>query len=35
VIAKPFTAERIAELVGEINNRTAASRKENVSTVAA
>jgi len=35
VIAKPFTAERIAELVGEINNRTAAARKENVSTVAA
>jgi FixJ family two-component response regulator len=35
VIAKPFTAERIAELVCEINNRTAASRKDNVSTVAA
>ncbi|HVF21949.1 MAG TPA: response regulator [Pyrinomonadaceae bacterium] len=35
VVAKPFTAERIAELVCEINNRTAASRKENVSTVAA
>jgi CheY-like chemotaxis protein len=35
VIAKPFTAERIAELVCEINNRTAAIRKENVSIVAA
>jgi signal transduction histidine kinase/ActR/RegA family two-component response regulator len=35
VIAKPFTAERIAELVCEINNRTAASRKDNVATVAA
>ena len=35
VVAKPFTAERIAELVGEINLRTAASRQENVSTVAA
>ena len=35
VIAKPFTAERIAELVCEINNRLAATRKENVSTVAA
>ncbi|HSD47792.1 MAG TPA: response regulator, partial [Pyrinomonadaceae bacterium] len=35
VVAKPFTAERIAELVCEINNRTAASRQKNVSTVAA
>ncbi|MCA1577685.1 MAG: response regulator [Acidobacteria bacterium] len=35
VIAKPFTAERIVELVCEINNRAAASRIENVSTVAA
>jgi signal transduction histidine kinase/CheY-like chemotaxis protein len=35
VVAKPFTAERIAELVCEINSRTAASREKNVSTVAA
>ena len=35
VVAKPFTAERIAELVCEINNRTGASPKENVSIVAA
>ena len=35
VVAKPFTAERIAELVCEINNRTAALREQNVSTVAA
>lgn len=36
VIAKPFTADRIAELVREINCRqAAAARVENVSTVAA
>jgi signal transduction histidine kinase/CheY-like chemotaxis protein len=35
VVAKPFTAERIAELVCEINSRTAALREKNVSTVAA
>ena len=35
VVAKPFTAERIAELVCEINNRTAALCEQNVSTVAA
>jgi signal transduction histidine kinase/ActR/RegA family two-component response regulator len=34
VIAKPFTAERIAELVSEINARTAA-REENLATAAA
>jgi signal transduction histidine kinase/CheY-like chemotaxis protein len=35
VIAKPFTADRIAELVREINNRIAAHRSGNVSIVAA
>jgi len=35
VVAKPFTAERIVELVCEINSRTAALREGNVSTVAA
>ena len=35
VVAKPFTADRIAELVREINCRQTATRAENVSTVAA
>jgi CheY-like chemotaxis protein len=35
VVAKPFTADRIAELVREINSRQAAARAKNVSTVAA
>jgi signal transduction histidine kinase/CheY-like chemotaxis protein len=35
VVAKPFTAERIAELVCEINNRIAVLRQKNVATVAA
>ena len=35
VVAKPFTADRIAELVREINCRQDAARAENVSTVAA
>jgi len=35
VVAKPFTADRIAELVREINCRQAAAREENVATVAA
>jgi len=35
VVAKPFTADRIAELVREINCRQDAARVENVSTVAA
>jgi CheY-like chemotaxis protein len=35
VVAKPFTADRIAELVREINTRTPRSRKDSVSTVAA
>jgi CheY-like chemotaxis protein len=35
VVAKPFTADRIAELVREISSRQGAARKENVSTVAA
>lgn len=35
VVAKPFTAERIAELVNEIKCRQNAARAENVSTVAA
>ena len=35
VVAKPFTADRIAELVREIHSRQHAARGENVSTVAA
>ncbi|HEX5835835.1 MAG TPA: response regulator, partial [Pyrinomonadaceae bacterium] len=35
VLAKPFTADRIAELVREINCRPNTARPENVSTVAA
>jgi CheY-like chemotaxis protein len=35
VVAKPFTADRIAELVREINCRQATAREENVATVAA
>jgi DNA-binding response OmpR family regulator len=35
VVAKPFTADRIAELVGEINSRQSSARVKNVSTVAA
>lgn len=35
VVAKPFTADRIAELVREINCRQAAACEENVATVAA
>ncbi|HEV2835578.1 MAG TPA: response regulator [Pyrinomonadaceae bacterium] len=35
VVAKPFTAERIAELVVEITSRTSAIRNENVTTAAA
>jgi signal transduction histidine kinase/CheY-like chemotaxis protein len=35
VVAKPFTADRIAELVREINSRQNSARAENVSTVAA
>lgn len=35
VVAKPFTADRIAELVSEINCRRNAARAENVSIVAA
>ena len=35
VVAKPFTADRIAELVREINCRQAAAREETVATVAA
>jgi CheY-like chemotaxis protein len=35
VIAKPFTADRIAELVREINRRNRTVKKDNVSTVAA
>ena len=35
VIAKPFTADRIAELVREINSRTSAAREKNLSTAAA
>jgi signal transduction histidine kinase/CheY-like chemotaxis protein len=35
VVAKPFTADRIVELVREINCRTLAARQANVSTAAA
>jgi FixJ family two-component response regulator len=35
VVAKPFTADRIAELVHEINCRQNAARAETVSTAAA
>jgi len=35
VVAKPFTADRIAELVCEIDRRTTAARKASASTVAA
>jgi signal transduction histidine kinase/CheY-like chemotaxis protein len=35
VIAKPFTADRIAELVREINSRTEVARVKNLSTAAA
>ena len=35
VVAKPFTADRIAELVREINCRQATARQENLATVAA
>ena len=35
VVAKPFTADRIVELVREINNRIAATRSENLSIGAA
>jgi signal transduction histidine kinase/ActR/RegA family two-component response regulator len=35
VVAKPFTADRIAELVREIDVRISTARNENVSTVAA
>jgi len=35
VVAKPFTADRIAELVSEINHRIAATRSNHVSIVAA
>ena len=35
VVAKPFTADRIAELVSEINNRIAPTRADNMSIVAA
>jgi len=35
VVAKPFTADRIAELVREINSRPNSARAKNVSTVAA
>lgn len=35
VVAKPFTADRIAELVCEINRRQSTARAENLATVAA
>jgi signal transduction histidine kinase/ActR/RegA family two-component response regulator len=35
VVAKPFTADRIAELVREISNRAAVSRSEDVTTAVA
>jgi FixJ family two-component response regulator len=35
VVAKPFTAERIAEIVNEIKCRQNATRAKNVATVAA